>query len=205
MQAEVIRLKNAPKGQPYAIERISDLTPDDAAAQATVWWDSKGTLAVVVTVDGKEDARYEREYMDTTRVPKAWEAAKPQKPVAPIPQSPIPQAPPKRPVAPPTLVNTKPTQKDPRVQCHGCGRNVRASTILGHREKSDPTDAACCAVCGVGYTCETCGRELPKDRKYAGDDDRTPSGRLENRRCPRCGAPLTGMSRRQIHRLYTGT
>jgi DNA-directed RNA polymerase subunit RPC12/RpoP len=202
MSAEVIRLKNAPKGEPYAIERETDLTADAASEQASTWWESKGTLAVVVTIGGKEDARYEREYMDASRVPEGWVKTKPRK----LPPKTLPDAPAPRPQVAPTLVNTEgpAKKKDPRVVCTGCGRNVKVSTVHGHRSEADPTDAACCATCGIGYTCSTCGRELPKDRKYDGDDDSTPSGRLNANRCPRCGADMRGTTRRQVYKMYTG-
>lgn len=192
MKGEAVRLKNAPKGQPYAIERAGDLSPGDAAEQAATWWESRGTLAVVVLIAGKEDSRYERDYMEADRVPDDWVSAK-----APPRKSSLPKieiALPEPPKAPPTITNRAQKGKRPKT-CSTCGRR-------GGSGLAPTTDAQHCPTCGLTYRCRVCNADLPKDRKYAGDDDPTPSGRINNRRCPGCGAPMR-RSRRQIYQLYT--
>jgi len=68
----VQRLKNTPAEAEYAIEQAKTKTIDEANEYAAKWWQSNGTISVVV-LNGKEiDARYEREWIDRKRVPKAW-------------------------------------------------------------------------------------------------------------------------------------
>src|SRR5512137_1640118 len=164
--AEVRRLANAPQGYPYRLEVRGDLTIEDANKQAQLWWESGGTLAIVVTVNGREDSRYEREYADASRVPKGWELRKtrvrdradsakldPPRQLATV--EPMPES-----VAP-TVFN------EPKAQ-----------------PQSAWTEGAC-------WVCKQ-----PK-QLWPGDVDRTPSGRLNERRCMECGAPLK-LTHRQI-------
>jgi hypothetical protein len=68
----VHRLKNTPGGGKYGIERIKVKSLDEASAASAAWWQSNGTVSVIV-LNGKEiDARYEREWIDRERVPDGW-------------------------------------------------------------------------------------------------------------------------------------
>lgn len=51
--------------------------------------------------------------------------------------------------------------------------------------------------------CGCCSAPLRVER-YDGDDDPTPSGRIERYRCPECGAQMTG-TRQEIERRYMAT
>jgi predicted RNA-binding Zn-ribbon protein involved in translation (DUF1610 family) len=201
VKVTVMRLKNAPSGQPYGVETVEDLTPEQAGKLSVSWWDSRGTLAMVLFADGKEDSRYRRDYMDAERVPEAWPApAKPAR-VEPTP----PKLPPalaraaQRPVAPPTVVNPRKAPPKEAAACPTCDRALpRGAASPAQRVEGG------CPTCGRAFTCRACLRPLPKDRRYEGDDDPTPSGRLADHRCPECGAPQRGMSSRDIWNQYTG-
>lgn len=47
--------------------------------------------------------------------------------------------------------------------------------------------------------CWTCKHAV---QEHPGDDDPTPSGRLEAMRCPECGKPMGAISRRAIYQMY---
>jgi len=190
----VVRLRNSKLGTPYGIDRVSGLTEEAAHERAATWWESRGTLAVAVLVRGRVDALYEREYTDSQRVPEDWTYAT-TKPALEKRSVKLPPPPPR----PAPSVAT--VQKKQRLTtCEGCGRQVSAFATNRNRQEG----VSRCAVCGMGYTCGRCNRELPGSRHYEGDDDPTPSGRLANYRCPGCGAPLPGLSSRQIWAMYTG-
>lgn len=201
MKVTIMRLKNAPAGQPYGIEKVEDLTPEQAGKLSVSWWESRGTLAMVLLADGKEDSRYEREYMVADRVPEAWPApAKPPR-VEPTP----PKLPPalaraaQRPVAPPTLVNPRKEASKGEHKCPGCDRGLPRPGA----KVAEPAEGGC-GICGRAFACRACLRPLPPERRYEGDEDPTPSGRLADYRCPECGAPQRGMRTRDIWNQYTG-
>lgn len=198
MKVTVMRLKNAPKGEPYAIDRVDDLTPDQAGQVSLQWWESRGTLSLLLLVDGKEDSRYDRKYLDTGRVPEQWPKPKPGHATPPpVPPSPMPQQAPVRPAAPPTLANPRrPSRK--AVKCPTCER-----PMADPARREEASDSTRCPTCGQAFTCGTCLAVLPASRRYDGDEDPTPSGRLANHRCPECGAPQRGMSGRDIWNMYT--
>lgn len=204
MKVTVMRLKNAPQGQPYVIEQMENLTPEQAGQLSVGWWESRGTLAMVLLADGREDSRYVREYVDEERVPDSW----PRGTVAPVVEpSPIklPPAPsrPQPPREPPTVVNP-PQQADAkqRPKCPTCARFLPSPQAEQARRGEVPAGSAC-VTCGQAYTCGTCLKVLPANRKYEGDSDPTPSGRLANLRCPECGSPQQGMSGRDLWKMYT--
>tara|TARA_Y100000296_G_scaffold66535_1_gene78632 strand:- start:111 stop:713 length:603 start_codon:yes stop_codon:yes gene_type:complete len=70
---KVVRLANAPSGDPYKIERRIFSEYADVDQQVGIWWSSRGTLAIVVMNRDKEDSRYERDWLDRSRVPEGWE------------------------------------------------------------------------------------------------------------------------------------
>lgn len=151
--SSVVRLKNAPKGSPYVIERIDDLPLTEAHKAAALWWDSKGTLAVIVLDGDHEDGRYTRDYIDESRVPRGWvSAALPPRPPPLGPVPPMPETP-----APTVNLAFEEAVKPPPTLPPGT------------------------------FMCATCKAPLPPSRKYPGDDDPTPSGRLADNRCPECG------------------
>lgn len=190
-KAIVTRLANAAKGEPYKIETITGLAPTAAQEQAAQWWQSGGTLAITITIDGKEDSRYERDYLDAVRIPKGWVARDQPKPKRtteeilkddPLTKKqvaeahPTPQAPTAAPLPPPTLFN------DPEAPAP----NPQAT--------ASPGTALC-------WTCKgPAGHHDPVGTKEL---DRSPSGRLNYNRCPECGAQLSNMmSRRAILETY---
>lgn len=189
----LIRLKNGPKGHPYAIEKVEDVQPKGAGQMAMSWWESNGTIALIVMNGEEEDSRYVKEYADRDRFPPEWPAPeKPDKPKKPIE---TPAALRRKPTktALPTLLGKK--QRSKREKCPVCGRMV---------PEVETTEAEHgCPECGQAFMCRTCLHELPPDRKYPNDDDPTPSGRLAARRCPDCGRPMRDQTGKQIWALYT--
>lgn len=190
---QVLRLKNAPNGQPYSLEKIAGVDKSAAYEAVGRWWESGGTLAIVVLGDGGvELSRYERDYFDPQRAPDDWVKRKRRKKITkptPLPKRPKPQAP------PPTLFN-EPVQTQRRVTCGVCDRRVKAQ-----RKNPAPEEAAVCNGCGVPFMCHTCMGMIPKSRQFPGDDDPTPSGRLSARRCPECGRPVKA-KQRDIEEAY---
>jgi len=75
-QYKVVRLANAPAGDPYKIQTRRFDAYADVDQQVGMWWSSRGTLAIVVMDGDKEDSRYERDWIDRTRVPDGWEDRK---------------------------------------------------------------------------------------------------------------------------------
>lgn len=192
----VMRLKNAPKGEPYAIERIDGLTMDAAAKLATSWWESRGTLSLIVMDGDIEDSRYTKEYADAERVPEAWPKGKAPPPRPKPLEQPAKVKAPER--APPTLFNAPVRPNETRVKCTGCQRQVTEG-----RPRPDEAHASrVCGVCGVPFSCTTCLMPLPMDG-YPGDNEPTPSGRLADLRCPECGSPQRGVTGRQLWDRYT--
>jgi DNA-directed RNA polymerase subunit RPC12/RpoP len=174
--AEVRRLANAPAGESYKLEVVDGLSERAAHAQAEVWWESGGTIAVVVKNNGQEDSRYEREHMDSDRVPNGWELRKADPRLKKanwieVIERAVAAAAKAKPEAPPTIFNEEAVPEPPT-------EPQRGQTI---------------------YLCATCKRERTD---WEGDDDPTPSGRLNNFRCPECGSPLQGLTHRQIHEAY---
>jgi len=164
----VRRLKNAKAGEPYGIEVVKNVTAEEASEQATAWWSSGGTLAVVVLTDsGAEDARYQREYVNADRVPDGWVTA-----VA-------------KPVSTADLLDqlraAKPAPKE-------------APSIFNEDEAPEPKKAT------VGM-CIACMLPLLHEG-HQGDDDPTPSGRLQNGRCPDCGSPQPLLSALDLLRMH---
>jgi ribosomal protein L37AE/L43A len=189
-----MRLKNAPGTQPYVIEQLTDLTSAQAGELSVSWWESRGTLAMVLMADGAEDSRYERDYLVAERVPGTWPKGKKPPMVAPSPtkaEALEPQPP--RPRAPPTVANLAGAAKR---KCPTCGRGTAVST-----EAKDGGSG--CPTCGAPFSCGSCLRVLPASRHYEGDDDPTPSGRLANLRCPECGAAQHEMTAGAIWKQYT--
>lgn len=70
---KVTRLANAPAGDPYKVQTRRVDTYEEVDQWVARWWGSRGTLALVVMDDGKEDSRYERDWIDRNRVPEGWE------------------------------------------------------------------------------------------------------------------------------------
>ena len=194
MTTTIIRLKNTGKGQPYGIERAEDLDGETAAQQTEVWGESAGTIAMCVVIDGEEDSRYEKQYLDESRVPEGWVAKQAKK--KDMPKAAIPVAPPSRPLPPPTLVNPEPKAAEKRAACADCYRTGKP------RDEAPEGNVRHCTACLIPFTCVRCLRPLPITA-HEGDDDPTPSGRLNNRRCPSCGAK-SGLSGRDTWRMYTG-
>lgn len=198
MKVTIKRLKNAPADQPYGIETVEDLTPEAAGQLSVSWWESRGTLAMVLFADGKEDSRYQREYMVADRVPEAWPAPAKRPTVEPTPPK-LPPAlvrAPQRPAAPPTLVNPRKEAAKEEKVCPGCERPLP-------RNPGEPVEGGC-GVCGRAFACRACLRALPPSRRYPGDKDPTPSGRMADYRCLECGAPQRGMKTTDLWRQYTG-
>lgn len=199
MKVTVIRLKNAPKGAPYVIERVDDLTPEQAGQLSVSWWESRGTLSMILLADDKEDSRYTREYMDESRVPEDWvKPKKPKKPVPPVPDALMAQAP-ARPRPPPTLRNNRNPQPPKKQEV--CAHCLRVVPKQAKRDEAD--EHSRCAACGQAYVCTTCMRVYPASRLYDGDDDPTPSGRQANHRCMGCGAPQRSMTGRDLWTQYS--
>ena len=199
MKVTVMRLKNAPAGQPYAIEQMSDLTPAQAGTLSLSWWESRGTLAMILLADDVEDSRYERDYMVAERVPDEWPVGKKPPVVEPSPTKAEAPARPPRPRAPPSVANPQ-RKQGKQAKCPTCDR-LRPSVKEARREISD--DSAVCPTCGQPFTCASCLRTLTISRHHDGDDDPTPSGRLANHRCPECGAAQYEMTGRAIWNQYT--
>lgn len=196
MAITLMRLKNAPQGAPYAIEQIDGLDPQAAGQLSASWWDSRGTIALIVVHNGEIDSRYLKEYADTERFPDEW----PKGDVAPPKPEPLPER--LKPVhvrqrPAPTLANP-PERKAEKVTCPGCQRQVAEQA-----KREETSSSSVCSVCGVPFACVTCLKQLPESRRYDGDDDPTPSGRIANHRCPECGSPQPQMSGRQIWNMYT--
>lgn len=171
--ASVVRLKNSAKGEPYRIERRKKLSIEAANKQASVWWESGGTLAVVVRDDeGAEDARYARDYLDEDRVPSSWATAR----AAPSPVT-------GNDILDAILSKTETPREAP-------------SVFNEEKPKPKPKKGAAYidAAPGVCFACA-----LPTtDAPFEGDDDPTPSGRLVAGRCADCGRPMPGLDYKQL-------
>ncbi len=168
----VRRLKNTSGGNPYAIDKAECKTAEEASKIAAVWWESGGTLSVVVEVDGREDCRYTKMHADTGRYPEDWgmpegyrpprtdtgavSIVRPAAKAPPTPRSTLP---------PPTLFNEP--QKAPRANAGGC---------------------PCCYQ--------------PRCPERDPEDPGTPSGRIAELRCPECGVRIGGSDPGAIQKLY---
>ena len=190
MPAEVRRLANAPADQTYKLEVQSDLSEEAAQVACQIWWASKGTMAVIVMIDGRIDARYERDWMDQGRVPNGWITRKKAKGVswqdvlaaqAGDSAEEEPQTEKIEPAHEPTLFNVEDDPNGHKPPPIGLKIAVDTNPV------GQPTNKS--------YLCWTCKQEL---REYTGDTDPNPSGRLEAFRCPECGSPQPGMSRMDL-------
>ena len=144
MTTTIIRLKNTGKGQPYGIERAEDLDGETAAQQTEVWWESAGTIAMCIVIDGEEDSRYEKQYLDESRVPEGWVAKQAKK--KDMPKAAIPVAPPSRPMPPPTLVNPEPKAAEKRAACADCYRTGKP------RDEAPEGNVRHCTACLIPFT-----------------------------------------------------
>lgn len=196
MALSVMRLRNSKGGRPYDIERVDDLTEAQAIQVASSWWESGGTVAMLVLRDGQEDTRYQREYCVEQRIPEAW-------PQAPKPRFPSPSPAP-QPRAAPTIDDpvevAAPRQRTPTVRCPVCGRTVPEGTLDQPVGEKGPSS---CPRCGLTFICRACAIELPPSRRYPDDRDPTPSGRLAAGRCLECGSPQPGLKSSDLWRMYT--
>lgn len=190
-KATITRLANSAKGEPYKIETITGLAPSAANEQASQWWQSGGTLAMTVNIEGVEDSRYEREYLDTKRLPKAWPARvqpvskRPVEEILKEPDEAIKKNRPKgAPVDTPTA-EQKPTAIGP--------------TLFNPPERPAKASGQPGPMVGLCWTClGTAGSFDPESKRI----DRTPAGRLDQLRCPECGRPMKGLRRSAIERRY---
>ncbi len=170
--ASVVRLANSPKGQPYRIDRHDKVPEATAAELASRWWDSGGTLAVVVTVDGKEDARYEKSHIDPERIPKGWVTRKV-----------------KRPTVNDVMERMAAAPAEPSSRVHP----EAAPPDLGE-EDVEPSVAK-----GM---CRTCGLPVPQEPFPGDSSPNSPSSRIAGHRCPMCGRPLTGAHMGRVNIRY---
>lgn len=143
--AKALRLKHAPQGQPYVIERRRFPAMEEAAAQAAEWWASRGTVAILVLdFDGEEDSRYERTWVQRSRVPEGWPARK-------GPQAVLIEQPEARPASPlPTpLPKAVPAEKPARLpgSCLCCRRVPDPALPL--TSPSTRLAEGCCMECGT--------------------------------------------------------
>lgn len=181
---EVRRLANAPEKEPYKIEIIEGVSEKVAHLQSTEWWESGGTLAIVVKCGEAEDARYEREYIDEERIPNGWV----QRPKV------------KRPSWKDVMVEVDRQEEAP-------AKEAVAPTIFNEDEPQDPENVPdpgqirqLLSKVGQGevHLCWTCKHVL-QDHE---ETDKTPSGRLNEYRCPECGHQLQGMTHTAINMMY---
>lgn len=186
-KATITRLANSAKGEPYKIETITGLAPTAANEQASQWWQSGGTLAMTITIEGAEDSRYEREYLDAARLPKGWAAR-----VQPITKRSADEIL----KQPDEAVKKKPVQETPAPE-----RKAPAigPTLFNPPERPAKGTAQPGATSGLCWTCfGPVGSQDPESKQI----DRTPAGRLDQLRCPECGRPMPGVRRSAIERRY---
>jgi len=158
VSASVLRLRNTSAGMSYVIERIDDLNTTNAELLAQSWWSSRGTLALLVLVNGKEDSRFQRRYMILDRVPSDW--PKPSRPiqVAPAPMISIGEELKAQPRPAPTLANPKlkPEARDSSAHvCWTCGSPLPPSR--NYEGDNDPTPSGRLA----DMRCPECGGPQP--------------------------------------------
>jgi hypothetical protein len=157
MAAVVIvqRLKNTPQTQSYEIEQQ---TVDDLLAAADLvekWWQSRGTIGVLVLNGTAIDSRYEREWIDQKRVPQEWQKRAPAinetGEQAPTVGSPPQQAEPVPASLPPTLYNEEAPGIAPPVLagfCPCCAGRVHVDDPGDPGTPSGRLDDCRCMACG---------------------------------------------------------
>lgn len=167
---KVVRLANAPAAEPYRVETRWFATYDGVDQQVGVWWSSRGTLALVVLKDKREDSRYERDWIDQSRVPDGWESRRKGTKAADILAK----------ITEEQLTSPS-TAEDVSVTIFNEDEPAKRRVV--------PAQSA--------NVCHECLRPLPNE-PYPGDEERTPSGRHNAGRCGTCGHSERGMSRRNL-------
>ena len=147
----VYRLKNTPAGQKYAVERKAFEELEATSEIVSTWWDSGGTAAVLTQVNGDDDSRYEKPWIDRERIPEAWPGRKGL--AAKMIENPDQR--PANPVALPTklIVDDKPKPKVAGCAC--CGTPWAAADR--RRNDLDKTPSGRMA----NYRCMECGASQP--------------------------------------------